>query len=692
MPEQQTRRPVHVGLGELLRGLPQAELLALAERTHVGLDSTKRIGFAEQLARALVMRPEIRRMGSFDASEQAILWSLASGAPLLAALEHKAQRLVDQGWVFPVDVGQARTLMLPIAYLLQLPSWQSEDRQALRVLLAGLPSDVASNVARHHFPQAVSPWPLALERAFAVLSSRADVRALIKELPDREQRLLREICRLGGEVEAAELLDLEREPLRVQRAGVAVHSRRGSSFELERRGLLLPWASVRHVVPAEVQAVVLEPERVGLTKARGRVVEALQRSQWAPLRARYAADPGAALLAMAVFLRRTHALRRDAGTPRSLIRSLEGRLGLAAKAVNLLAALGRRVGYFADPGAPTPTELGSLGTLGEVGSRLLQAWLEGSAWDDARPEPEVSRVRGVARQASPTRQLQAALVDALLEAARDRWSPLALIAELTLSDVRLVAFEQRCQRWTRRTSEPLLDPDQVIGNAVESLFALGALDLAESDQSPTASAELVRLSARARRWLTPDPVNTELAGVRPAGAFGYALGPAARVAPILAASEIVEVAAFGEEPRLEISIPAIEELAASGTEKEAILARVAAIGTVSSELEMLLDDLTRPRQRLDFVEASGFLWVDEPELREQLRGRASTAALFIEPSPTGGLLLKPGVNLERLVRACRAIGIAVQREGERVTLARAASPQRPGPKRPGPKRASSRET
>jgi hypothetical protein len=238
----------------------------------------------------------------------------------------------------------------------------------------------------------------------------------------------------------------------------------------------------------------------------------------------------------------------------------------------------------------------------------------------------------------------------------------------------------------------LLDPDQVIGNAVESLFALGALDLAESDQSPTASAELVRLSARARRWLTPDPVNTELAGVRPAGSFGYALGPAARVAPILAASEIVEVAAFGEEPRLEISIPAIEELAASGTEKEAILARVAAIGTVSSELEMLLDDLTRPRQRLDFVEASGFLWVDEPELREQLRGRASTAALFIEPSPSGGLLLKPGVNLERLVRACRAIGIAVQREGERVTLARAASPQRPGPKRPGPKRASSRET
>jgi hypothetical protein len=68
---------------------------------------------------------------------------------------------------------------------------------------------------------------------------------------------------------------------------------------------------------------------------------------------------------------------------------------------------------------------------------------------------------------------------------------------------------------------------------------------------------------------------------------------------------------------------------------------------------------------VEFVACSGFVWIDDPRLIEQVRQQRGLAALFVEPSPPGGLLVVPGVPWERLVRRCRAAGLELQRRGDR---------------------------
>jgi hypothetical protein len=81
------------------------------------------------------------------------------------------------------------------------------------------------------------------------------------------------------------------------------------------------------------------------------------------------------------------------------------------------------------------------------------------------------------------------------------------------------------------------------------------------------------------------------------------------------------------------------------------------------------------------VQASGFLWVDDANIREMLRSRRQTADLFIDPSPPGGLLVHPSVDLERLARRCRALGIEIASDGQvvrsRTTIPPPSSPTTP---------------
>jgi hypothetical protein len=63
------------------------------------------------------------------------------------------------------------------------------------------------------------------------------------------------------------------------------------------------------------------------------------------------------------------------------------------------------------------------------------------------------------------------------------------------------------------------------------------------------------------------------------------------------------------------------------------------------------------------LQAGGFLWIDDANVRELLRTRRQTADLFIDPSPPGGLLLQANVDFDRLVRRCRALGVEVTIEG-----------------------------
>ncbi len=133
---------------------------------------------------------------------------------------------------------------------------------------------------------------------------------------------------MGGEVDTEELLDLEREPLRLRGAMGATPSRRGVGFALERRGYLIPIHPNRHVIPTEVAAIVGEQRRAEREAQRRAIRSFVLGDDHAPRRARFAEDPAPVALAMALSVRDPSVdIRPGVGTPRSLISKFATRFG-----------------------------------------------------------------------------------------------------------------------------------------------------------------------------------------------------------------------------------------------------------------------------------------------------------------------------------------------------------------------------
>src|SRR5262249_25872747 len=83
--------------------------------------------------------------------------------------------------------------------------------------------------------------------------------------------------------------------------------------------------------------------------------------------------------------------------------------------------------------------------------------------------------------------------------------------------------------------------------------------------------------------------------------------------------------------------------------------------------------------RATHVAVSGFLWIDDPDVRELLRTRRPASDLFVDPSPPAGLLIAADVDAERLVRRCRALGVEVEVEPGVLRAARSTCPPPPEP-------------
>jgi hypothetical protein len=79
--------------------------------------------------------------------------------------------------------------------------------------------------------------------------------------------------------------------------------------------------------------------------------------------------------------------------------------------------------------------------------------------------------------------------------------------------------------------------------------------------------------------------------------------------------------------------------------------------------------------RAEFVPCQGFLWVEDPEIRELLLSRRASSDLFMAPSPPAGLLVAAGVDADRLTRRCRALGVEVVVDGS-VYRAKSSPPSR----------------
>lgn len=668
------RAGAHEGLPErrletILRALPPSELDAIVARLGVRIDPTKRIDRTAQVARAIAGQPDVRDPSTQSASSRELLHRVAEagGALLVAQVPVGLESLLARGVVFARRVGELVELLLPTALLLQVKSWEGEDPRSLRALLQVISFETSSAIATHYLGRpATPPLALALEVAWEVLGDPRRLREEVERLPPAERRLLDAIAHVGGEVDTAELLDLEREPLRLRGVGGVSASRRGGGFALERRGFLMPVHPNRHVIPSEVLAIVGEERLRAHDAERARARSLVDSEDHAPHRARFAPDPAWLALAMAMAVREPGVeLRAAVGTPRSLLLKLSQRFGRDVEAVALVAALSRAVGLWDAPAVLAATPPGSL-EVSALAASLFSAWRRGGAWDEGRSERELLRLPSDMRDASPVGVVRELVLEALLELGEGRWVPFEALSSYLLADSRVPGVERLYRRWAERATQETVPVRELVRRLVtESLPTLGVLDLGESAparEGDTAGLAL-RLTSRGRALLQGAVEAPRARTGEFVSTHTLRVGRGARVAHVLALSQLVEVGAADGGLDLAITPQVLARALSTGLEGDTIRQRLRALAELPSGLTAMLEQATAVLGRVSFVPAAGFLWADDPELRELLRTRKGTADLFVDPSPPGGLLLAPDVDLDRLVRRCRGVGIEIVSEG-----------------------------
>lgn len=677
-------------LTDILRALPARELDGLIARLGIRIDPAKRIDVPSQVARALVSLPELRDPSRLSPAAAELVHRVAEnrGTLHVASLPPALEPLIARGLMFARSSGTGVELILPSAYLVQLKTWEGEDPRSLRALISQAPFETMSAIAAHYLGRpATPPIALSLEAAWDVLGNRERLAEEIGKLSGTERRVLEGVEEDGGEVDTEELLELEREPLRLRSATGATPSRRGVGFSLERRALLVPVHPNRHVVPTEVSAVIGAARHDQRARRREEVRAFVASGDHAPRRARFSLDPGPLALGIAAAAReaqgrtadgRTQSstfadLRAGVGTPKSLVQKLATRFGRDPAQVALVFALSRALGLWDSSATATSSPPGSF-TLQELTRHLFVTWRRGGAWDEARAEPEVLRLATDARDSSPAGVLREMVLDAMRELGEGRWVPWSSLAGWLKSDERIPGIARLLRRWSERGGLEPIEPMELARRIVhESLPALGVIDLGEDEDLPRdpdadagAAPIALRLTARGRALLG-DKVP---AGDAPASKFldthVLRLGPAATVGAVLSIAPFVEVARAAETLDLLVAPQTLARALSAGLEAEVLRARLEAIAPLPETLSRTLAQASVVVGRASWQASAGFLWVDDPNVRELLRTRRATQELFVDPSPPGGLLVAAGVDLDRLARRCRTVGVEILVDGQAI--------------------------
>lgn len=657
-----------IRLVDVLRQLPERELESLIVRTKIRIDEAKRIDVPSQVARVLLQLPELRDPSILPGPTRELLYRVAEAKGVLFAksLPAAVEPLVARGVIFVRGRGTGVELLLPIAHLLQLRPWEGEDPHGVRALLWQLHPDVAASVASHYLGRsATPPLSLALEPAWEAFADTARLRREIEELAPLEKKLLNAVEHVGGEVDTEELLDLEREPLRLRGAMGATPSRRGVGFALERRGYLIPIHPNRHVIPTEVAAIVGEQRRAEREAQRRAIRTFVLGEDHAPRRARFAEDPAPVALAMALSVRDPSVeVRPGVGTPRSLISKFATRFGREQEAIAFIAALSRAIGLWDPSAVGTAAPPGSL-AVHELGRALFLAWRRGGAWDEARPDGEVLRAPAEAREPSAASVLKELVLEALQELADGRWVPWEAIAGYVRSDARTPGVGRLIERWAQRLGIAVSTPVEIARRiALESLHLLGVVDLGDVDDMEGMGPTL-RITPRGRAYLSN---RAETTAVPTQSRFidnqALRIGSEASIGSVIALAPFVEVGSVMSELDVLITPQSVSQALSAGFEADVLKARLETLASLPDPIARLLMQASAVIGRGEFVATMGFLWVEDPEIRELLRTRRQTADLFIDPSPPAGLLVAPGVDLERLARRCRTLGVEVVVDGE----------------------------
>lgn len=688
-------------LDAILRALPRSELEGIVARLGVRIDPAKRLDPAAQVARALVALPELRDPSRLPAASVELMHRVAEegGSLLVACVPGALGPLAARGLMFARAADEAVWLVLPSAFLVQLKTWEGEDPRGIRALLAQASFESTSAIGAHYLGRpATPPIALSLEAAWEVLSNPSAVAAEVEKLAPSERRVLEAVEREGGEVDTEELLELEREPMRVRTASGVSPSRRGVGAALERRGFLVPVHPNRHVIPTEVSLIVGAVNRAIRSARREKVRGFVLGGDHAPRRACFTADPAPIAMALALVWREGGIdVRPGVGTPKSLVQRFASRFGRDVSHVAILVALSRAIGLWdaSPPGLSSPP--GSL-TVGELGHALYGAWRRGGAWDEAREDAESVRLAPDARDASPVGVVRELVLEALRDLG-DGWIPWVSLSGYFSSDHRIAGLRRLFRRWSGRAGVASVDPLDVARRiALESLPALGIVDLGEDqdladappDSQPAgegatdaALAQVardrtvtLRLTPRGRGLVAGRPPSVDAEPSRFEGTHVLRVGRSARVANVLALGGLAEVGPAREALDLVVAPQTLARALAAGVEVDLVRVRLEALAPLPDGLSKTLAQASVVLGRATFAPSSAFLWVEDANLRELLRTRRATADLFLDPSPPGGLLVAATVDLDRLTRRCRTVGIEILYEGE-VVRARTLPPGSP---------------
>jgi len=649
-------------LTDVLGALPKAELDNLIRRLGVRIDPAKRLDVPAQVARALVQLPDLRDPSRLPPSSIELLHRVAeaNGVLFVTAIPAALEPLAARGMVFARGKKGAIELILPTAYLIQLRSWEGEDPRGLRALLAQAPFETASAVAAHYLGRpATPPVSLSLEAAWECLSDPERLAEELGRLAPTERAALEAIEQQGGEVETDELLEIEREPLRMRTAQGPTQTRRGVGFSLERRGFLLPVHPNRHIVPTEIARVIGASKHADRERRRRDLRSFVLGGDHAPRRARFSEDPGALALGLALVVREPGAEIKPAlGTPKSLVQKLALRFGRDVGQVAMLIALSRAIGLW-DASALSASGPPGAHRLGDLAPVLFQAWLRGGAWDEARPDPEQLRIGPEARDGSPVGVVRQIVLEALRDLGTD-WLPLDAVTSYFDNDHRVPGLTRLFRRWCDRVElEPTTPRAAAHRVLTESLPALGVLDLGDEDEGRLS----LRMTPRGRALLSGEALHADEARSKFLDTHVLRLGPRARVAAVLAAANFVEVGRVGATLDLLVAPQILARALAAGVEADVLRQRIEALAPLPESLSRTLEAASLVLGRATFAGASGFLWLDDPEVRELLLRAKATQDLFVDPSPRGGLLVQPGIDLERVARRCRSVGVEVLSEG-----------------------------
>jgi hypothetical protein len=684
-------------LADILRALPPKELEGLISRLAIRIDHAKRIDVPSQVSRALVSLPELRDPSRLHPASIELVHRVAesSGSLLVPSVPPALEPLVARGLMFARATTEGVELILPSAYLVQLKTWEGEDPRSLRALLSQAAFETMSAIAAHYLGRpATPPLALSLESAWDVLGYSERLAEEIAKLSPTERRVLEGVETEGGEVDTEELLELEREPLRLRTATGATPSRRGVGFSLERRALLIPVHPNRHVVPTEVSAIIGAARHSERAAHREEVLAFVTSGDHAPRRARFSLDPTPLALALAVAARETSGraadgrtpsgtfadLRAGVGTPKSLIQKLAARFGRESSHVAFVFALSRAIGLWDASATNASAPPGSF-TMQDLTRHLFETWRRGGAWDEARAEPEVLRLALELRDSSPAGVVREMVLEALCELGEGRWVPWSSVAGWLKSDQRIPGLARLLRRWAERGGLEPVEPMEVARRIVhDSLPALGILDLGEDEDLPR-DAETdgdrppiaLRLTARGRALLADKVPSGEASASQFLDTHVLRLGPQAKVGAILAVAPFVEVARAAESLDLIVAPQTLARALSAGLEADVLRARIEALAPLPESLSRTLAQASVVVGRATWAAATGFLWVEDGNVREMLRTRRPTQELFVDPSPSGGLLVAAGVDLDRLARRCRTIGVEILADGQ-VVRARTVPP------------------